>query len=90
MKRDGRGRRLGGGISYGYYLPVGRRWAFEFGIGLGYLSNKMDVYKWNSVVEKNLWVEQKTKAWIGPTKVNATVIFRCSIFTSLTISDNSF
>lgn len=70
------GTSIGGGISYGYYLPVGRRWAFEFGIGLGYLSNKMDVYKWNSVVKKNLWVEQKTKAWIGPTKVNATVIFR--------------
>lgn len=70
------GTSIGGGISYGYYMPVGRRWAFEFGIGLGYLSNKMDVYKWNSVVRKNLWVEQKTKAWIGPTKVNATVIFR--------------
>lgn len=70
------GTSIGGGISYGYYLPVGRRWAFEFGVGLGYLSNKMDVYKWNSIVKKNLWVEQKTKAWIGPTKVNATVIFR--------------
>lgn len=70
------GTSIGGGISYGYYLPVGRRWAFEFGIGLGYLSNKMDVYKWNPVVKKNLWVEQKTKAWIGPTKVNATVVFR--------------
>lgn len=70
------GTSIGGGISYGYYLPVGRRWAFEFGIGLGYLSNKMDVYKWNPVVKKNLWVEEKTKAWIGPTKVKATVIFR--------------
>lgn len=70
------GTSIGGGVSYGYYLPVGRRWAFEFGIGLGYLRNKMDVYKWNSVVKKNLWVEEKTKAWIGPTKVNATVIFR--------------
>lgn len=70
------GTSIGGGISYGYYLPVGRRWAFEFGIGLGYLSNKMDVYKWNPVVKKNLWMEQKTKAWIGPTKVNATVVFR--------------
>ncbi len=70
------GTAIGGGISYGYYMPVGRRWAFEFGIGLGYLSNKMDVYKWNPVVKKNLWMEHKTKAWIGPTKVNATVIFR--------------
>ena len=70
------GTAIGGGISYGYYMTVGRRWAFEFGIGLGYLSNKMDVYKWNPVVKKNLWMEHKTKAWIGPTKVNATVIFR--------------
>lgn len=70
------GTAIGGGISYGYYMPVGRRWAFEFGIGLGYLSNKIDVYKWNPVVKKNLWMEHKTKAWIGPTKVNATVIFR--------------
>lgn len=70
------GTSIGGGISYGYYLPVGRRWAFEFGIGLGYLRNKVDVYKWNSIVQKNLWQEYKTKAWIGPTKVNATVILR--------------
>lgn len=70
------GTSIGGGISYGYYMPVGRRWAFEFGIGIGYLQNKMDVYKWNPVVKKNLWVEQKTKAWIGPTKVRATVLFR--------------
>lgn len=70
------GTSIGGGISYGYYLPVGRRWAFEFGIGVGYLRNKMDVYKWNDVVQKNLWQEYKTKAWIGPTKVNATVVFR--------------
>lgn len=70
------GTSIGGGISYGYYMPVGRRWAFEFGIGIGYLQNKMDVYKWNPVVKKNLWVEEKTKAWIGPTKVRATVMFR--------------
>lgn len=70
------GTAIGGGISYGYYLPVGRRWAFEFGIGIGYLRNKIDVYKWNDIVQKNLWQEYKTKAWIGPTKVNATVILR--------------
>lgn len=70
------GTAIGGGISYGYYMPVGRRWAFEFGIGIGYLNNKMDVYRWNPVVNKNLWVEEETKAWIGPTKVKAAVIFR--------------
>lgn len=79
IKLNQKGRQgtvMGGGISYGYYLPVGRRWAFEFGIGIGYLANKMDVYEWNSIVKRNLWVEQKNKPWIGPTKVRATVIFR--------------
>lgn len=79
IKLNDKGRQgtaIGGGISYGYYMPVGRRWAFEFGIGIGYLQNKFDVYKWNPVLQKNLWVEQKTKAWIGPTKVKAAVIFR--------------
>lgn len=70
------GTSIGGGISYGYYLPVGRRWAFEFGIGIGYLSNKTDVYKWNPIVKKNLWVEYNTKPWIGPTKARVTAIFR--------------
>lgn len=70
------GTSIGGGISYGYYLPVGRRWAFEFGIGLGYLSNKTDVYKWNPIVKKNLWMEYNTKPWIGPTKARVTAIFR--------------
>lgn len=70
------GTSFGGGISYGYYLPVSGKWAFEFGLGLGVLKNKMDVYKWNSVMENNVWQEHKTTNWIGPTKIKVAVIFK--------------
>lgn len=35
---------LGGGIGYGYRLPVNKRWAFEFEIGAGVANTKYDRY----------------------------------------------
>lgn len=70
------GDAFGGGISYGYYLPVGNRWAFEFGIGIGALRLKYDRYEWDPAMSKNVWVNEKKETWIGPTKLKASVIFR--------------
>lgn len=35
---------LGGGISYGYMLPLGKSWGMEFSIGVGYASMRYDRY----------------------------------------------
>ena len=34
----------GGGISYGYSLPIAKRWSVEFTIGAGYFFTKYDTY----------------------------------------------
>lgn len=34
----------GGGISYGYSLPVAKRWSIEFTVGAGYFFTKYDTY----------------------------------------------
>lgn len=34
----------GGGISYGYSLPIARRWSVEFTVGAGYVYTKYDTY----------------------------------------------
>ncbi len=72
--RQGSG--FGGGISYNYYLPVSSIFAFEFGIGLGALSLKYDVYQWDENAQKNLMVKDKRETYVGPTKIKAALILR--------------
>ena len=61
----------GGGISYGYVLPVGRRFNLDFEIGVGYLGGNMHEY----IPEDGhrVWQFVEPFRWIGPTKVGITL-----------------
>ncbi len=70
------GTSLGGGISYAYYLPVKRHWAFEFGVGVGYLRNEYDKYQWDEQQGQNVFQESVKDNYIGPTQLKVTAIYR--------------
>jgi len=61
----------GGGISYGYHLPMGKRWAWEFTVGLGYLYLKYDKYRCYDCDEH---IRSKGRHYLGPTKAGISLI----------------
>ena len=67
-----KGKAYGGGISYGYHLPIGKRWGIEFTVGAGYVYLDYDKYKCGSCDE---FEGNFDKHYIGPTKAGVTLIF---------------
>ena len=61
----------GGGVSYGYALPIGKRFNIDFEIGVGYLGGKMHEY----IPEDGhrVWQSYEPFQWIGPTKLGITL-----------------
>lgn len=73
---DGRGYlaerwAYGGGISYGYALPIGCRFNLDFEIGIGYLHGNMHEYIPQD--GHRVWQKYEPFDWIGPTKVGVTL-----------------
>lgn len=64
---------LGGGIEYGYSLPVKRRINIDFSIGLGYIGGK--VHEFVPDGDRYLWTATKRKNWIGPTKIEVSLVW---------------
>jgi len=62
----------GAGISYGYHLPMGKRWAWEFTVGAGYIY--LDYNKYNCGECDNK-IGHETKHYFGPTKAGVSLIF---------------
>ena len=63
----------GAGVEYGYTLPVGRRFSFDFALGIGYLGGTYHTYRpadgcyvWESTRRRNYW---------GPTKAEVSLIW---------------
>lgn len=67
------GSAIGGGLSYGYQLILGRKWNLEFNLGFGYLNMKYNEY--DCVTCGDQFGESKTKHYFGPTKAGITLIF---------------
>ena len=67
---------VGGGLTGGYILPVGKRLALDFSLGLGYLNADYEKYK----VIDGVRVRQgsETKDWWGP--VHAGITLRWNLF----------
>lgn len=61
----------GGGISYGYTMPIIKNLNVDFEIGLGYLGGRMHQY----VPENGLrvWKSVEPLHWVGPTKLEVTI-----------------
>lgn len=64
---------LGGGISYGYSLPVARRLNIDFELGVGYLGGKYLEYR--VIDDHNVWQSTKMRHWFGPTKVEVSLVW---------------
>ena len=61
------------GFSYGYSLPVSRHLAFEFSLGIGYLTTKYR--KYTPYEESLVWTSSGQYNFIGPTKAKISLVW---------------
>ena len=64
---------FGGGIEYGYSLPVARRFNIDFTIGAGYLGGEFKEYL--PIDGHYVWQATKYRRWIGPTKAEISLVW---------------
>lgn len=63
----------GAGISYGYSMPITRRFNIDFSIGVGFLHGKYKEYLPQD--GHYVWQSTKMRNWIGPTKVEISLVW---------------
>ena len=63
----------GGGVEYGYTLPVGRRLSLDFTLGVGYLGGEYKVYDPEDGCY--VWKETRQRHWVGPTKAEISLVW---------------
>lgn len=61
----------GGGIEYGYSLPIARRLNIDFNIGVGYLGGEVKEYL--PIDGHYVWQLTKQSHWFGPTKLEVAL-----------------
>lgn len=57
----------GGGVSYGYILPISRRLSLDFSIGIGYMWGRYR--KHHPVDDHDVWISTHRLRWLGPTRL---------------------
>ncbi|MDR0541810.1 MAG: DUF3575 domain-containing protein [Dysgonamonadaceae bacterium] len=62
----------GGGLSYGYHLPLSARWSLEFTVGGGYVWISYDKYECKECREK---IATGYYNYFGPTRVGLSLIY---------------
>lgn len=63
----------GGGIEYGYSLPIGRRLNIDFVLGFGYLGGEYKEYL--PIDGHHVWQATKYRHLIGPTKAEISLVW---------------
>lgn len=63
----------GGGLTYGYALPVARRLNLDFTVNVGYLGGIYKEYK--PIDEHYVWQRTRRMRWLGPTKVGVHLVW---------------
>lgn len=66
IRRSGWG--VSGGLSGGYKIPFGNRWALDINLGIGYAHLQYDKYYLGGEYVNYPIEKKKTRSWIGPTK----------------------
>ena len=61
----------GGGIEYGYALPVGKRLNIDFNLGMGFSGGNVKEYI--PIDSHYVWQKTKKSQWFGPTKVEVSL-----------------
>lgn len=64
---------IGGGLEYGYSMPVGRRFNIDISVGLGYIGGR--VYELVPDGGRYLWTKTKHIDWFGPTKLEVSAVW---------------
>ena len=64
---------FGGGIEYGYALPIARRLNIDFSAGIGYLGGKY--YEYIPIDQCYVWQATKKLRYFGPTKVEVSLVW---------------
>ncbi len=64
----------GASLEYGYSLPVARRVNIDFDLGVGYMWG--EYYDFKKVNGENVWVDSKSRHYIGPTKLAISLIWQ--------------
>lgn len=63
----------GGGVSYGYSLPLSSRLNLDFTLGLGYLGG---IYKeYLPIDDHYVWQKTRKMNWFGPTKAEISLVW---------------
>lgn len=63
----------GGGVEYGYSLPIARRMNIDFNIGVGYLGGEFKEYL--PIDGHYVWQVTKQRHWFGPTKAEISLVW---------------
>ena len=63
----------GGGIEYGYSVPVGKTLNLDFGIGAGYLGGEYKIYE--PIDDHYVWKETRLRHWFGPTRAEISLVW---------------
>ena len=63
----------GGGLEYGYSVPVARTLNIDFSIGAGYLGGEYKVY--DPIDDHYVWRETRQRHWFGPTKAEISLVW---------------
>ncbi len=68
------GNYIGGGLTYGYSFPLGKRLAMECSLGVGYVSAEYKRYHY----DQGRYVYESTRhtSYIGPTKAKVALVWR--------------
>lgn len=64
---------FGGGVEYGYSLPVARRLNIDFSLAAGYIGGRD--YEFVPDGDRYLWTDTKHRHWIGPTKLEVSLVW---------------
>lgn len=63
----------GGGVEYGYSLPVAQRLNVDFSLGVGYLTGTYQEYL--PIDNCYVWQSTKRRRWFGPTKAEVSLVW---------------
>jgi hypothetical protein len=66
------GTAMGGGIDYGYHLPLSAHWGLEFTAGVGVLQTEYREWDCTKCGDE---VGKSNKTWFGPTNLGVKVVF---------------
>lgn len=63
----------GGGLEYGFSLPVRRRLNIDFTLGIGYIGG--EYYEYKPIDGHYVWQSTKRRNWFGPTKAEISLVW---------------